>query len=330
MNDTPREIGARAIRTEAEGLSRLAAELAAGELGAAFDRAVARIIEAKGETRGRLVVTGMGKSGHIGRKISSTFSSTGIPSFFVHPAEASHGDLGMIEARDTVLAISKSGESPELSDVIAYCARYGITLLAITAKADSTLARTADIVLGLPEMAEACPMGIVPTTSTAMVLALGDALVMACLHPRDFRERSFREFHPGGKLGQKLKRVRDIMHGGEDMPLVALGATVGDGILEMTRTRFGCVGIVDQAGGNGRLLGIFTDGDLRRSFSKAIIERPIETLMTTGPQQIDQDALVSDVAYLFTAKRIPSVFVTTSGQPVGIVHLHDLLGCGFV
>ena len=312
------EDGAHAIRVQAEGLARLA-----DSLNGSFEQAVARIMA----TEGRLVVTGMGKSGHIARKISATFASTGTPSLFVHPAEASHGDLGMIDRRDTVLALSKSGESPELGDVVTYCRRHRIPLLAITAQPDSALGRAADIVLALPDMAEACPLGLAPTTSTTMTLALGDALAVVCLRRRNFRAANFREFHPGGKLGQKLARVRDIMHSGEALPLVPLSATVGDAILEMTRGRFGCVGVLDA---DGHLAGVFTDGDLRRSFSAAVIDRPIAALMTADPKRIDPDALVADVAYLFTSRRIPSVFATADGKPVGIVHIHDLLGSGFV
>jgi arabinose-5-phosphate isomerase len=311
-------VGADAIRTEAAGLLRLA-----DSLGPSFDRAVELILA----SQGRVVVSGMGKSGHIGRKIAATFASTGTPALFVHPAEASHGDLGMIARSDVVLAMSKSGESPELSDIIGYCRRHGMPLIAITAVADSALGRTADVVLQLPDVAEACPMGLAPTSSTTMALALGDAIAVACLRRRDFRAADFREFHPGGKLGLRLKRVQDIMYSGADMPLVRSGQPLSAAILEMTRTRLGCVGIVDAA---GILVGIFTDGDLRRCISSAIITTPIDEIMSRGPHEISADALVEEVALLFTSHRIPSVFITREHQPVGVVHMHSLLGSGLI
>jgi len=311
-------IGAAAIRTEAQGLLRLA-----DSLGSEFDRAVDLILAASG----RVVVSGMGKSGHIGRKIAATFASTGTPALFVHPAEASHGDLGMISRSDVVLALSKSGESPELSDIIGYCRRHGMVLIAITAVADSALGRTADVALLLPDVAEACPMGLAPTSSTTMALALGDAIAVACLQRRNFRAADFREFHPGGKLGLRLKRVEDIMYRGADVPLVRSGQPLSAAILEMTRTRLGCVGIVDEA---GILIGIFTDGDLRRCISSAIITTPIDEIMSRGPYEMRADALVEEVALLFTSHRIPSVFITHEHQPVGVVHMHSLLGSGLI
>ena len=312
------DIGAKTIRAEADALTELA-----DILGEGFDRAVSMILDMDG----RLVVSGIGKSGHIGRKISSTFASTGTPSFFIHPAEASHGDLGMIDRRDIVLAISKSGESPELRDIVAYCCRHDIPLLAITENPDSALGKAATVVLLLPKLSEACPLGVAPTTSTTMTLALGDALAVACLSHRDFRLHNFREFHPGGKLGQKLARVRDIMHSGNELPIVPLGASIGDAILEMTRTRFGCVGIVDR---EGKLVGIFTDGDLRRNFPTMVIDHPIDKLMTMNPWKITMDALIEDVAHLFAVHRIPSVFVIVDEKPVGIIHVHDLFERGLV
>ncbi len=311
-------LGAGVIKQEAEALQVLAQQL-----DAVFSAAVEHIVQCQG----RLVVTGIGKSGHIARKIAATFASTGTPALFVHPAEASHGDLGMIEDRDTVLAISKSGESPELSHVVGYCVRHRITLVAITAERGSTLGRAASLLLTLPALTEACPLGVAPTTSTTMTLALGDALAVACLQRRGFRAANFREFHPGGKLGQRMKWVRDIMHAGPAVPVVDESATVGAAILEMTRARLGCVGIVNA---ERQLVGIFTDGDLRRSFCAAIVDTAVSQVMTPRPQQVSPDTLVADVAYLLSSKRIPSVFVTESGCPVGIVHVHDLLGCGYL
>lgn len=276
---------------------------------------------------GRVVLTGMGKSGHIGKKIAATFASTGTPSLFVHPAEASHGDLGMIEKRDVVIAISKSGESPELGDILTYCRRFAIPIIAITAEASSCLARAANHVLLLPSVEEACPLGLAPTTSTTMTLALGDALAIACMRARDFQASHFREFHPGGKLGQKLTRVRDVMHESEYLPLVGSDAQVRAAIVEMTRGRFGCVGVCD---GEGQLIGIFTDGDLRRHIARLDLSACIREVMTPNPHQIDPDALIADVSYLFMDKRIASVFVCRDGKPVGLVHVHDLLQKGFV
>lgn len=276
---------------------------------------------------GRVVVTGIGKSGHIGKKIAATFASTGTPSLFVHPAEASHGDLGMIEKRDVVIAISKSGESPELSDILTYCRRFAIPVIAITACTESSLGKAADHLLLLPEIEEACPLGLAPTTSTTMTLALGDALAIACLRARDFKPAQFREFHPGGKLGQKLTRVKDVMHSPEMLPLVSEEAEVRLAVMEMSRGRFGCVGVCDAA---GKLVGIFTDGDLRRHIGDLNLSSRISALMTPQPYQIDPEALIADVSYLFTEKRIPSVFVCQDGKPVGLVHVHDLLQKGFV
>lgn len=312
------EIGSQTIRSEAVGLEKLANCLNSG-----FVDAATCILQAKG----RVVVAGMGKSGHIGKKIAATFASTGTPALFVHPAEASHGDLGMIDKRDVVIAISKSGESPELGDILTYCRRFAIPVIAITANAESSLGKAADHLLLLPAQEEACPLGLAPTTSTTMMLALGDALAIACLRARDFQPAQFREFHPGGKLGQKLTRVKDVMHGREMLPLVPEGAEVRLAVVEMSRGRFGCVGICDEA---GKLIGIFTDGDLRRHIASLDLASPVRALMTTQPYQIDPDALIADVSYLFTEKRIPSVFVCQNGKPVGLVHVHDLLQKGFV
>ncbi len=312
------EIGTQAIRNEVIGLEKLASLLSNS-----FVDAVTCILQA----RGRVVVAGMGKSGHIGKKIAATFASTGTPSLFVHPAEASHGDLGMIEKRDVVIAISKSGESPELSDILTYCRRFAIPVIAMTAHDESSLGKAADHLLLLPEVEEACPLGLAPTTSTTMTLALGDALAIACLRARDFQPAQFREFHPGGKLGQKLTRVKDVMHGPEMLPMVSEEAEVRLAVVEMSRGRFGCVGV---CAADGKLIGIFTDGDLRRHIGDLDLASPVRALMTPQPYQIDPEALIADVSYLFTEKRIPSVFVCQEGKPVGLVHVHDLLQKGFV
>jgi arabinose-5-phosphate isomerase len=308
-----------AIQAEAQALEQLA--LSIGETFIEVTQIIARM------TGGRVILSGIGKSGHIAKKIAATFSSTGTPALYIHPTEASHGDLGMIGHQDVVLVLSKSGESQELSDIVNYCRRHAITLVALTAVAQSSLGKMATHVLLMPNCPEAQPLGVAPTTSTVMSLALGDALALAVLEIRDFQVSHFREFHPGGKLGRKLMRVRDIMHAGDELPIMNLGETLGKAVLEMTRTRFGCVAVVDET---KALVGIFTDGDLRRHFSASAINQRVDELMTREPKQISPDALVSDVAHLFSVKRIPSVFVTENGCPVGIVHVHDLLGGNFL
>lgn len=315
---TIRTWGSQAIQKEALGLKQLALSL-----GEDFEEAVLTLLKCEG----RVVVAGMGKSGHIGKKIVATLASTGTPSMFVHPAEASHGDLGMIGKQDVLIAISKSGESPELADVLAYCRRFGISIIAITANANSSLSKNANHLLLLPLVEEACPLGLAPTTSTTMTLALGDALALACLQGRNFQPAQFREFHPGGQLGQRLTRVRDVMHTYEQIPLVNARVGLASAVLEMSKGRFGCVGILDD---EGKLVGIFTDGDLRRHFSAANFDRPITELMHVNPHRISPDSLIADVAHLFTEKRIASVFACINDQPVGIIHVHDLLQKGFV
>lgn len=311
-------VGAGIVRKEAEALMRLADSL---------DTEFAKAVELISKNRGRLIICGIGKSGHIGKKIAATFASTGTPSFFVHPAEASHGDLGMIDRSDVVLAISKSGESAELADIITYCHRFAIQLIGITAKAGSSLGKAADVLLLLPDLAEACPLGLAPTSSTTMTLAMGDALAVASMHERNFEPAQFRTFHPGGKLGQKLMRARDVMHEGESLPLLNANATVGQAALEMSKGRFGCVGIIDE---HGELSGIFTDGDLRRHFNVDNFDVPISRLMTPDPRKLDPDALVADVMHTFSQYRIPSAFVCVDRKPVGIIHIHDLVQKGFV
>jgi len=312
------QLAKQALKNEAEGIIRLQEEL-----GSDFLKAVNMILLCQA----KVIVTGIGKSGIIARKIASTLSSTGSPSIFLHPAEASHGDLGMIGDKDVVMAISKSGEAPELGNVLHYCRRFRIPVIAITVSSDSTLAQYADCLLLLPDIKEACPLGLAPTTSTIMTLALGDAIAIACLNVRDFKAAKFHEYHPGGKLGQKLIRVKDIMHTGQHLPLVLSCEKLSDAILEMTRARFGCVGILDQ---KKKLIGIFTDGDLRRHLSVCDMSSPIINLMSTAPQRVSPDAFLSDVAYLFTEKKIPSVFACIEDDPVGIIHVHDLLQVGYL
>jgi arabinose-5-phosphate isomerase len=310
-----------AISTEAEGMRALLKALN-GALGEATVKAVTLMHRAKG----RIIVTGMGKSGHIARKIAATLASTGTPSSYVHPAEASHGDLGMITPQDVVIMLSNSGESAELKDILNYCARFSVPLVAITANATSTMARAADIVLELPQAKEACPNGLAPTTSTLLQLALGDALAMALLEHKGFTANDFRSFHPGGKLGARIKHARDLMHKGNELPLVKQGASLSQAITMMTEKTFGCVGVVDAT---GKLAGLITDGDLRRNMEKNFSALKVEDIMTRNPKTIGGDLLSGEVIELINDKRITTVFVVDAdGKPEGLIHIHDLLKAG--
>jgi arabinose-5-phosphate isomerase len=310
----------RTLETEREGIGALAAAIRDG-LGAPFVAAVELIHNA----RGRVIVTGMGKSGHVGRKIAATFASTGTPSFFVHPGEASHGDLGMIAADDVILALSWSGETAELKDLTDYSRRFRIGLIAVTAYPDSTLGHAADVVLMLPHAREACPHNLAPTTSSLMQHALGDALAIALLQNRGFTALDFHVFHPGGRLGAMLKFVRDIMHVGDEVPLARLGTRMADAIAEMTAKTFGCVGIVDH---NGYLVGIITDGDLRRHMSPDLLTLAVDGIMTREPVTVRPDQLVSEALELLNTLKKTQLIVVESGKPVGVVHFHDLLRAG--
>jgi arabinose-5-phosphate isomerase len=313
----------RALVIEADGMQQLIAALD-GTLGDAFANSVQAIRSA----RGRVVLTGMGKSGHIARKIAATLSSTGTPSSFVHPAEASHGDLGMITPEDVIIMISNSGESPELRDILTYSRRFSVPLVAITAMPQSSLAKEADIVLQLPPAKEACPNGLAPTTSTLMQLALGDALAMALLEDKGFSALDFRRFHPGGKLGAQLLHVRDIMHAREKLPLGPASLPMSEVLIMMTRHSYGCFGVVDAA---GRLSGIVTDGDLRRSMTPDLLNRSAGSVMTRAPKTISPDALASEALAQLNDLKITSLFVIDDEQhPVGLVHIHDLLRIGMV
>ena len=316
-NDSAVVSGRRVILAEAQALQALADTVRTG-----FSRAVAML----GAVTGRVVVTGMGKSGHVARKIAASLASTGTPALYVHPGEASHGDLGMITAQDAVLALSNSGETTELRDMILYTRRFAIPLLAIVGRAPSTLAEAADLVLLLPDVGEACPMGLAPTTSTTCMLALGDALAVALLERRGFSARDFAVFHPGGKLGSQLLRVEQLMHRGEDLPLVTPATSVADAILEMSRKRLGCVGVV----ADGRLAGIVTDGDLRRHMAPDILTRSAGEIMTRGPRTIGPRSLaVEAVAAMNGPPRpVTVLFVLDDERPVGALHLHDCLKAG--
>lgn len=311
-------VAKRVLRVEAAGLKALE-----GCIDARFVEACDLI----GRIGGRLIVTGMGKSGHVGRKIAATFASTGTPAQYVHPGEASHGDLGMITAADAILAISNSGETRELGDILEYARRFSIPLIAITARADSVLARHCDVLLRLPDAREAASAVLAPTTSTTMTLALGDALAVAMLERRGFTNADFHTFHPGGKLGRALVRARDVMHRGAELPLAAPEETMDRVILRMTEKRFGCAGLVDAA---GRLTGIVTDGDLRRHIDDdGLMGLKAEAVMTRDPVSVRAEALAAEVLALLDQRKISVVFVVDeAGRPVGIVHLHDLLRAG--
>lgn len=275
--------------------------------------------------KGRVVVTGMGKSGHVAGKLAATFASTGTPSFFVHPAEASHGDLGMITEHDAVLALSWSGETPELSNLIQYSRRYNVPLIALTCGDDSALARAADIALVLPKIKEACPHGLAPTTSTLLQLAVGDALAVALLEARGFSANDFGVFHPGGKLGATLRYVRDIMHTGGTLPLVVSQTSMKEALVLMTAKGFGALGIVDDT---EQLIGIITDGDLRRHLEGDLLALNVDEVMTRDPKSISQDMLAAKALEVLHSSQITAVFVVEDGKAVGILHLHDLLRVG--
>ena len=310
----------RTIATEADGLDALARALD-GDLGTALEAAISAIRARPG----RVVISGIGKSGHIGRKIASTLASTGTPSMFVHPSEASHGDLGMVTADDLVIALSWSGESSELAAIIHHCRRFRVPLVAATSVAGSTLGRAADIVLELPRVSEACPHGLAPTTSTLLQLALGDALAIALLESRGFTAQDFRTFHPGGKLGASLKLVREVMHTGERLPVILATASMGAAIDVINRQGFGCVAVIDES---GRLAGIVTDGDIRRHLGDGFLERPVAACMTAHPKTTRPDALLASAIETLNSRGITALIVVENERPVGLVHLHDLLRAG--
>jgi arabinose-5-phosphate isomerase len=310
----------RTLDTEAEGITALVAAMSDG-LGAPFVAAVETIRAA----RGRVIVTGMGKSGHVARKIAATLASTGTPAFFVHAADASHGDLGMITSDDVMLALSWSGETEELKDLIDYSRRFRIELIAITVNADSTLGKAADIVLSLPEAREACPHNLAPTTSSLMQLALGDALAMALLESRGFTAIDFGVFHPGGRLGAALKFVRDLMHPGDAVPLIKRGAPMSEAIVEMSGKGFGCVAVIDR---DGKLAGVITDGDLRRHMRADLLQTPVDAVMTAKPKTVRPGQLASEALQILNSSKITALIVVESERPVGIVHFHDLLRAG--
>jgi arabinose-5-phosphate isomerase len=312
-----------ALRTLEAGTSGIAAISTAlqGPLGAAFTATVDLIRQAKG----RVIVTGLGKSGHVARKIAATLASTGTPAFFVHAAEASHGDLGMITTDDVIVALSWSGEQPEMKNLVNYSARFAIPMIALTSNADSSLGQAARIVLELPKVREACPHNLAPTTSTLMQAAIGDALAIALLEGRGFTALEFANFHPGGKLGAMLKHTSDLMQSGDALPLKPLGTVMSDALVEMSAKGFGCVCIVDA---RGQLAGIITDGDLRRQMRPDLLTALVDDVMSQNPKTISRDSLASEAVELLNAAKITMLVVTEAGRPVGILHLHDLLRAG--
>ena len=315
--ETDLAVARRVIRAEIGGLESLAAALG-GTFAAAVDFCAA--------ARGRIIVTGVGKSGHVAHKIAATLASTGTPAQFVHTGEASHGDLGMIGGEDAILALSNSGETTEFADVIAHSRRFGIPLIAVTSGVGSTLAAAADTVLLLPPVAEACPMGLAPTTSTTVMMALGDALAIALLERRGFSTADFRLFHPGGKLGRRLLRVADIMHVGDALPVISPTSRMSEAILVMTAKSFGCVGACDS---DGRLLGIVTDGDLRRHMEDSLLGRAVADIMHVSPRTIGATALAAEALGLMNRTAITSLFVVDDGgRPIGFLHMHDCLRAG--
>ena len=320
----PRSTALEVLQTERDGIDALMSGLSdeTGALATAFKSAVETIKD----SAGRVIVTGMGKSGHIARKMAATFASTGTPSLYVHPGEASHGDLGMIADSDVVIALSNSGETPELGDIIGYCGRFDIPLIGMTAGAKSTLAEGSNILLLIPKSPEACGITKAPTTSTTQMLALGDALAVALLRLKGFSARDFHTFHPGGKLGAALKRVTDLMHHTK-MPLCAPDASFADVVEAITAGGFGCCGVVE----NGRLIGIITDGDIRRALLSSTDDIVADQIMTRSPHTIREDGLAAEALSMLSEFKITALFIVNGAdEPVGLIHVHDCLAIGVV
>lgn len=310
----------RTLELERSGLEALEVALADG-LSESFSKAVQTMRDA----RGRVIVSGIGKSGHIAQKIAATLASTGTPAFFVHPSEASHGDLGMITRDDVLLAFSWSGETAEFSGLMTYAGRFAVPIISVTSRSDSTLANASAVALVLPQSKEACPHGLAPTTSTAMQLALGDCLAVALLESKGFSATDFKVFHPGGQLGAKLKFVSDIMHTKAELPLADGGTAMSEALVIMTEKSLGCLGVTDE---KGALVGMITDGDLRRHMGPDMLSLPVSEIMTRDPKTIAPDMLASAALELINSMSITAVFVVENDKPVGLVHVHDLLRSG--
>ncbi len=316
--NTDIEVAKQTIEREIEALKVMENEL---------DGTLSQVLDVLENTKGRVIITGMGKSGHIARKISATMASTGTPSFFLHPGEASHGDLGMITAEDSVIAISNSGESKELSDILVYCRRFGVPLIAITKNAESSLGKNSDYVLKLPANREACPLGLAPMSSTTATLVMGDILSADLMVRRGFTEADFKLRHPGGKLGSVLRHVSDIMHTGDEMPIIRDNAIMQEALMTMSAKMLGCVGIVNDA---GELVGMITDGDLRRWMSPELISEKVSKVMTKNPRTIGPDILIAEAVNIMnnTGRGITNLFVLQDKKPVGVIHIHDCLKAG--
>lgn len=309
----------RTIEIEQQGLDKLKHSMSEAAIG---------VVELLARSEGRLACAGVGKSGHVARKIAATLASTGTPAYFIHPSEASHGDLGMISEHDVVLALSKSGETKELSDVIAYCRRFSVPLIAMTTNADSSLGKNADHLLLVPDAEEACGETRAPTTSTTLMMAYGDALAVALIEERGFTAANFRRYHPGGALGAALASAGDLMAKGDELPLVSQGTNMMDAVAEMSRKGFGCVGVTDP---EGKLSGIITDGDLRRHLGLDLPGRTVDAIMTSDPMTVAPDILAADVLRTMTGgkRKLTQVFVCDAeGTPVGLIHMHMLLKAG--
>lgn len=292
-----------------------------------LDKSLTTALNILQNAKGRIILTGMGKSGHIGKKIAASLASTGTPSFFVHPAEASHGDLGMITEDDVVIAISNSGESRELVDILNYCKRFGIKLIAITKNPESSLGKAGDIVLRLPNNGEACPLGLAPTNSTTATLVLGDILTAGLIQRKGFTKSDFNQRHPGGKLGSILQRVSDLMHTGSEMPILEENSNMQQVLLEMTSKRLGCVGFVNS---EGNFTGMLTDGDLRRCLNAEILNKKAVDLMTKSPKTVSKNIMASEAMKIMNEKKITNIFVIEDNKPIGVIHIHDLLNKGVV
>lgn len=312
------EAGRQTITAESEALSRLASSL---------DEKFIKAVKLLSEKNSHIIVSGIGKSGHIAKKVAATFSSVGQPAFFVHPAEASHGDLGMITPQDRLLLFSHSGETAELKSMLDYSRRFHIPLVAITAKETSNLASVADVALCYPAMPEACPMGLAPTTSTTIMLALGDALAIATLHTRSFSPTDFRTFHPGGNLGKQLSRVHDFMHTGDRLPIVPKGMLMQECLIKMSYFGFGCIGVVDN---ESHLIGVITDGDLRRHMHEGFLSEKAESVMNPNPIIISEDILMAEALAVMQDKSVTSLFIGVDQKPTGILHIHDCLRAGII
>ena len=314
------ESAIRTLAIEADGLTALMACLENG-MEQPFAEAVRVLVEA----RGRVIISGIGKSGHVGQKIAATFASTGTPAFFVHPSEASHGDLGMITKEDVILALSWSGETVELKNIIMFSRRFGVPMISITSNRLSALGEQSDVVLELPKAKEACPMGLAPTTSTTMQLALGDCLAIALLEAKGFTAHDFKMFHPGGSLGASLKYVADVMQKGDRLPLARETEPMSSAIVTMTAKSLGCLGIIDA---KGKLIGVITDGDLRRHMGSNLIHAKTGDIMSQKPKTVPPTMLTSQAIEILNASRITALFVVDKGKPAGIIHIHDLLRAG--